>query len=143
MILPNSKIFIINKPVNGRFGIPGLWALLSSNKLDLLWDGGEPITVIFFTQNLRLCKVLSVDDYGITCSTRKLRTGRFKYILHHNIMPTKIKKSELIELFNSGRVTRVAKLRFQYQPMIRYNKGSLQLPFLLDLFEYAKKTTKL
>lgn len=112
MILPNSKIFIINKPVNGRFGIPRLWALLSSNKLDLLWDGGEPITVIFFTQNLRLCKVLSVDDYGVTCSTRKLRTGRFKYILHHNIMPTKIKKSELIELFNSGRVTRVAKLRF-------------------------------
>ena len=113
MLLPkHTRIIIINKPVNARLGIPGMMNLMFSNSLGLFWDGVEPITVVTFNLKQRICKILTVDDSGITCSSRVLRRGRFQYMLRHELMPTSIKRHELEALLQEGTIKRFNRQRF-------------------------------
>ncbi|MCK0527699.1 hypothetical protein [Anaerobiospirillum sp. NML120449] len=107
MLLPkHTRIIIINKPINARLGIPGMMNLLFSNAFELLWDGVEPITVVAFNLKQRMCKILTVDDNGITCSNRVLRQGRFQYMLRHELIPTAIRRCELEALLQEGTIKR-------------------------------------
>lgn len=58
------------------------------------------------------CKIFIVDKHGITCAKRRLRVGRFKYLLRNNLMPTLIKRSELEKLLQTGTIPRINKSRY-------------------------------
>lgn len=112
MLPKNGRIYVINKPISANYGIPTMLALLNANSLDVFWNGVEPITIISFNEKLTLCKIFIVDEHGITCAKRRLRVGRFKYLLRNNLLPTLIKRSELEKLLQTGTIPRINKSRY-------------------------------
>lgn len=43
-----GKIILVKQPVNGRFGIHRLMAMLSSNQFGVFWNGTDEITIVTF-----------------------------------------------------------------------------------------------
>lgn len=43
-----GKIILVRQPVNGRFGIHRLMAMLSSNQFEVCWNGTDEITIVTF-----------------------------------------------------------------------------------------------
>ena len=97
-----GKIILVRQPVNGRFGIHRLMAMLSSNQFGVSWNGTEEITIVTFNAKRTICKILHVDTYGTDCTTRILNYGKFKTILQEDLLPVHLKRDELETLLIGG-----------------------------------------
>jgi len=100
-----GKIILVREAVSGRFGIHRLLAMLSSNTLNVNWNGIEEISIITFNSRKTICKILHVDEYGIDCTTRILNKGTFKIILAEDLIPIHLTRQELEELLRDGTVS--------------------------------------
>ena len=104
-ILPeNAPICVINEPVSGRKGIPGLMAMLYGGEFDVNWDQFSPITIVTFNASLTLCKLLIIDVFGVSCMTRKLTGAKFKNTLKRGLLPLYIRRSDLEHLLATGTI---------------------------------------
>ena len=56
-----GKIILVRQPVNGRFGIHRLMAMLSSNQFGVSWNGTEEITIVTFNAKRTICKILKYE----------------------------------------------------------------------------------
>ena len=97
-----GKIILVRQPVNGRFGIHRLMAMLSSNQFEVCWNGTDEITIVTFNAKRTICKILHVDTYGTDCTTRILNYGKFKTILQEDLLPIHLKRDELEILLTGG-----------------------------------------
>ena len=97
-----GKIILVRQPVNGRFGIHRLMAMLSSNQFEVCWNGTDEITIVTFNAKRTICKILHVDTYGTDCTTRILNYGKYKTILQEDLLPIHLKRNELEILLTGG-----------------------------------------
>ena len=73
-----GKIYMVREPVCGRFGIHRLLAMLSSNSLNVHWNGIDEVTIVTFNKRKTICKILHIDPYGVDCTSRILNvTSKF------------------------------------------------------------------
>ncbi len=56
-----GKIYMVREPVCGRFGIHRLLAMLSSNSLNVHWNGIDEVTIVTFNKRKTICKVLKYE----------------------------------------------------------------------------------
>lgn len=56
-----GKIILVRQPVNGRFGIHRLMAMLSSNQFGVFWNGTDEITIVTFNAKRTICKLLKYE----------------------------------------------------------------------------------
>lgn len=97
-----GKIYIVLKPVSGRFGIPRLMSELSSKRLKVPWDGREEITVVTFNTRRSLCSVLHVDSRGTDHTRRMLEHGTFDVFLEDGLLPAALTREQLEKLLDTG-----------------------------------------
>ena len=57
-----GKIYMVREPVCGRFGIHRLLAMLSSNSLNVHWNGIDEVTIVTFNKRKTICKILHIDQ---------------------------------------------------------------------------------
>lgn len=50
-----GKIYMVREPVCGRFGIHRLLAMLSSNSLNVHWNGIDEVTIVTFNKRKTIC----------------------------------------------------------------------------------------
>lgn len=98
-----GRIFLILKPVSGRWGIKRLLEFLKSNQeSNVYWNGLDEITLITFNAKHNTCSIIHVDQYGADRLIRKLHNGNFKILLKEGLLPKRITKAELEELLTTG-----------------------------------------
>lgn len=97
-----GKIYIVLKPVSGRFGIPRLMSELSSKSLKVPWDGSEEITVVMFNTRRTLCSVLHADARGTDHTRRILEHGTFDVLLDEGLKPAALTREQLERLLDTG-----------------------------------------
>lgn len=102
MIPPSARILLVREPVSGRFGMHKLLAQISHDKYNLNWNGKDEIAVVTFNKKRTVCKVLIVDDYGVTCVSRMLNTGKFQIVFTENGIPLNLTKESFRRLFLTG-----------------------------------------
>lgn len=94
----NCRIMVYQQPVSGRYGIPGLGGLLMMKAEQIHWNGSDDIAMVFFNASNSQCKVLVADQYGYTCSARRLNSGRFPAALALGLVPEEISREALANL---------------------------------------------
>lgn len=97
-----GKIYMVREPVCGRFGIHRLLAMLSSNSLNVHWNGIDEVTIVTFNKRKTICKVLHIDPYGVDCTSRILNSGRFQVMLDEDLIPIHLTRDELEQLLLDG-----------------------------------------
>ena len=86
---------MVREPVCGRFGIHRLLAMLSSNSLNVHWNGIDEVTIVTFNKRKTVCKILDIDPYGDDCTSRILNSGRFQVMLDEDFIPIHLTRDEL------------------------------------------------
>ena len=102
LLSTTGKSFLVLEPISGRFGIPRLLAKLSSNSLNINWDGEEEITILTVNSRRSRLKILHIDDVGCDLTSRVLNKGTFKVLFQENCIPKALTRSMLERLFIDG-----------------------------------------
>lgn len=106
MLIPkDSLIYVINKPISARYGIPTMYDMLVSDQLGIGWSGIDSVVVVTLNEKKTICKVFIVDGSGFTCFTRKRARGRFQHAFNSNLLPTRIGRKALERLLSSGSIS--------------------------------------
>lgn len=98
----DSKIYIINRPISARYGIPTMYDMLLTDALHIGWNGFDPIVVATLNEKKTICKVFVVDGSGYSCTTRRLAKGRFKFTFSNTQIPTFVGKKLLERFITTG-----------------------------------------
>ena len=79
-----------------------LLAMLSSNSLNVHWNGIDEVTIVTFNKRKTICKILHIDPYGVDCTSRILNSGRFQVMLDEDLIPIHLTRDELEQLLLDG-----------------------------------------
>ncbi len=104
-----SRLLILRKPVDGRWGLASLYNKVVAGTLGIKWDEREEITVAMFPKNHASMMVFHADDAGVDLLRRTLYGKRFSHILEKVENPQHaepVTYEELMELFSTGTIKR-------------------------------------
>lgn len=99
-----DNIFLIKKPVSGRYGAPRILSMLLGGCFEIPYikDNLQELYIVLFTKNRKLMFVFHTDFFGHDLTKRRLCEGRFKIQLEESYNPEKISRDQLKRLLIDG-----------------------------------------
>ena len=80
-LLNSGKIYMVKSPIKGNAGINMLDSLVVSGALGISMTDKQEKYVIFFNKSRNRCRILHIDEAGVTLMVRRLFSKKFQVIL--------------------------------------------------------------
>lgn len=77
-LLRSGKIYLVKTPVKGNAGINLLFSLVVGGTLGISMTDQEEKYVIFFNKKRTRCRILHIDNAGVTLMIRRLFSKKFQ-----------------------------------------------------------------
>ena len=71
-LLNSGKIYMVKSPIKGNAGINMLYSLVVSGALGISMTDKQEKYVIFFNKSRNRCRILHIDEAGVTLMVRRL-----------------------------------------------------------------------
>lgn len=100
----SGTIFLLKKPLSGRYGIPGILSKLLSGcfGIEYVAEKMEEIYLLFVTRNRKILLIFHADILGYDLSKRRLNQGTFAIPFQDDYNPEEITRDQLKRLVLDG-----------------------------------------